>query len=220
MLYKILFGHKDTRNTISTWQIACKFLAPAILLFVEVSSWIWSCRHLFSAYLSYFIQCMSLFSPSNGTALAGGAVMVSNGTKINVMQSTFSQNNATNGGALYFEVAWPSVLLTYYSSPDSQLIVCHLWQGEFVLFKGCFVSGGMAALPNRSLEGFSGLFYHSVCNCTSTIRGVVCYRVQKCAQLHTIARNLSLHMYPHLQGGQLRGQKSHLFSCSTDACKA
>lgn len=30
--------------------------------------------------------------------------MVYNATNINVMQSTFTENNATNGGAIYFEV--------------------------------------------------------------------------------------------------------------------
>ncbi len=38
--------------------------------------------------------------------------MVYNGTNINVMQSTFSKNSATNGGAIYFEVgnlSWGSL---------------------------------------------------------------------------------------------------------------
>ena len=37
--------------------------------------------------------------------------MVYNGTNINVMQSTFNQNNATNGGAIYFEVSLSHILL-------------------------------------------------------------------------------------------------------------
>lgn len=37
--------------------------------------------------------------------------MVYNGTDIDVMQSTFNQNNATNGGAIYFEVVLFQLLL-------------------------------------------------------------------------------------------------------------
>lgn len=48
---------------------------------------------------------MSLLSVES-TVLAGGALMVYNGTNIDVMKSTFSQNNATNGGAIYFEVGF------------------------------------------------------------------------------------------------------------------
>jgi hypothetical protein len=36
----------------------------------------------------------------------GGALFIYNGTDIYIEQSTFSNNNATNGGAIYLEV-WP-----------------------------------------------------------------------------------------------------------------
>lgn len=50
--------------------------------------------------------------------------MVYNGTNINVMKSTFSQNNATNGGAIYFEVS-PITPLVAESSTGIQLINDH-----------------------------------------------------------------------------------------------
>jgi len=39
---------------------------------------------------------------------AGGALFIYNGTDIYIKQSTFSNNMATNGGAIYLEV-WPSL---------------------------------------------------------------------------------------------------------------
>lgn len=39
--------------------------------------------------------------------VAGGALMVNNGSSLVIQQSTFQLNNATNGGALYLEASAP-----------------------------------------------------------------------------------------------------------------